>query len=151
MAAASQPNNYFPGNVDPNTFRNPTNSSSLFPNLDSSAMTAALMQREHFLNSLRQQQEQIERERAAINSLTKAPKPPPPKTEQPIEDTPKVAASPGSHSSTSSSSSSSKKLKHVKREEGKSPSPNAPPPPPPTNENSEATMKEESSVEPTAT
>lgn len=166
FAAASQPNNYFPGNMDPNAFRN-NGSSSLFPNLDSSAMTAALMQREHFLNSLRQQQEHIERERAAVNSLNKTskslpppPPPPPPssttttiinppKIEQtslkhPTEETPKVATSPGSHSSTSSSSSSSKKFKHVKRE-NKSPSPSVPS----TNENTEVTIKEESNVEST--
>jgi hypothetical protein len=154
MAAASQPNNYFPGNLDPNTFRH-NGSSSLFPNLDSSAMTAALMQREHFLNSLRQQQEQIERERAAIHLLNKTSKPSiplsTPKTEQPspkhpTEETPrispKVAVSPGSHSSTSSSSSSSKKFKHVKRET-KSPSPIVPP----MNENAEVILKEESNVE----
>ena len=159
MAAASQPNNYFPGNIDPNTFRN-NGSSSLFPNLDSSAMTAALMQREHFLNSLRQQQEQIERERAALNSLNKTSKPVPltatPKVEQsspkqqqqPVEEppriSPKVATSPGSHSSTSSNSSSSKKCKHVKREV-KSPSPIVSP----TNENSEVKIKEDLNVEPT--
>ena len=153
----SQQNNYFPGNIDPNTFRN-NGSSSLFPNLDSSAMTAALMQREHFLNSIRQQQEQIERERAALHSLHKTSKPVPltavPKTEQsspkqvveepPPRISPKVATSPGSHSSNSSTSSSSKKCKHVKRET-KSPSPTVSP----TNENSEVTTKEESNIETT--
>jgi hypothetical protein len=126
----------------------------MFPNLDSSAMTAVLMQREHFLNSLRQQQEQIERERAAIASINKISKSTtinPPKIEQTspktsIEETPrispKVSTSPGSHSSTSSSSSSSKKIKHVKREK-KSPSPSVPS----TNENTEITLKEEPNVE----
>jgi hypothetical protein len=153
FAGVSQPNNYFPVNLDPTTFRN-NGSSSLFPNLDSSAMTAALMQREHFLNSLRQQQEQIERERAAIASINKISKSTtinPPKIEQTspktsIEETPrispKVSTSPGSHSSTSSSSSSSKKIKHVKREK-KSPSPSVPS----TNENTEITLKEEPNVE----
>ena len=150
FAGVSQANNFFPGNVDPSTFRNHTNSSStLFPTLDPSAMTTALMQREHFLNSLRQQQELIEHERATHNSLTKsASKPSIMKSEQispktSIEETPrispKVTASPGSHSSTSSSSSSSKKIKHVKREHP-SPSPSNPS----TNENLDIKPKEES-------
>jgi hypothetical protein len=153
FAAASQPNNFFPGNLDGTTFRH-NGSSSLFPNLDSSSqMTAALMQREHFLNSLRQQQEQIERERAAIASINKSSKSiptihPPVKTEQtspkvsieePPRISPKVITSPGSHSSTSSSSSSSKKVKHVKREKELS-SPN---------ENTEITLKEELNIEST--
>jgi hypothetical protein len=155
FANASQPNNYFPVNIDPTIFRN-NGSSSLFPNLDSSSMTAVLMQREHFLNSLRQQQEQIERERVAVASINKISKPPttttninPLKLEQTspkilIEEPPKVATSPGSHSSTSSSSSSSKKVKHVKREKESSPSPSIPS----TNENIELTsVKEESNIE----
>jgi hypothetical protein len=159
--SASQGNNFFPGHMDPTTFR-PNSSSSLFPNLDSSSMTAALMQREHFLNSLRQHQEQImERERAAVASLNKTsrllPPPPPlpiptvtkteqtsPKTnhEEPPRISPKVATSPGSHSSTSSSSSSSKKVKHVKRENESSP-----PTVPLNTENTETIVKEESNVE----
>lgn len=158
FAAASQPNNYFPGNLDPSTFRN-NGSSNLFPNLDSSAMTNALMQREHFLNSFRQQQEHIERERtAAIISANKTSKSitsiNPPKTERTspknsIEEPPrintKVATSPGSHSSASSSSSSSKKFKHVKREKQSS-SPSIPS----TNENTElASVKEELTIQST--
>lgn len=138
FAAASQQNNYFPINMDPTTFRN-NGSSSLFPNLDSSAMTAALMQREHFLNSLRLSQQQqneqiIERERAAIASINKTSKPTnnvtkmeqtsPKSNEETPRISPKIAISPGSHSSTSSSSTSSKKAKHVKREK-QSPSPSS--------------------------
>lgn len=164
FAGVPQANNYFPGNIDPAAFRN-NGSSSLFHNLDSSAMTAALMQREHFLNSLRQQHEHLEHERAALTALSKVSKPPPPppppssssatvnlpKTERispknSTEDapriSPKVSTSPGSHSSTSSSSS--KKVKHVKREH-QSPSPSAPP----TNESTEIKLKEESNVEAT--
>ncbi len=151
FAAASQPNNFFPGNLDPSTFRN-NGSSSLFQNLDSSSMTTALMQREHFLNSLRQQQEQIERERAAIASINKSSKSittqnhlkteqtsPKVSIEEPPRISPKVVTSPGSHSSTSSSSSSSKKVKHVKREKELS-SPN---------ENTEIKLKEELNIEST--
>ncbi|UJR34194.1 hypothetical protein I4U23_021600 [Adineta vaga] len=121
-------NNFFPGNLDSPAFRT-NGSSNLFPNLDSSAMTAALMQREHFLNSIRQQQEQInERERAATSSLNKSskissvkPERTSPKTasDESSRISPKVSTSPGSHSSTSSSSRSSKKLKR----ENDSPSP----------------------------
>lgn len=148
FAGVSQANNFFPGNVDPSTFRNHTNSSSstLFPTLDPSAMTTALMQREHFLNSLRQQQELIEHERSLTKSISKSfltkseqisPKN---SNEETPRISPKVTTSPGSHSSTSSSSSSSKKIKHVKREH----------PSPSTNENLDIKPKEESNVESTA-
>ncbi|CAF0973654.1 unnamed protein product [Adineta steineri] len=151
-ATNPQSNNYFPNNFDPSQFRNNNNNSSnIFPNLDSSAMTAALMQREHFLNSLRQQQEQImERERAAaISSLNKISKQP--KIEQlspkiNTEETPKVATSPGSHSSTSSSSlSSTSSSKKIKREKDSSSSS------PPTIENSKIKLKEELPNESTST
>jgi hypothetical protein len=162
FAAASQPNNYFPTNMDPGTFRN-NGSSSLFPNLDSSAMTAALMQREHFMNSLRlsqqQQNEQIlERERAAVasinrssklaNNVIKSEQTSPKTNEETTKISPKAATSPGSHSSTSSSSSSSssKKAKHVKREEQSDLSTV-----PLTTENTETILKEEVNVESTPT
>ncbi|CAF1392085.1 unnamed protein product [Rotaria sp. Silwood1] len=149
-AASSQPNNYFPGNIDPTTYRNNNGSSNIFPNVDSSAMTAALMQREHFLNSLRQQQEQIlERERvAAVISLNKLSKLSSTKIEQSSPKinhdeipriSPKLGTSPGSHSSTSSSSESSKKIKHVKREK-QSPSPTTIPS---TTMNTEIILKDE--------
>lgn len=151
FAGVSQANNFFPGNVDPSTFRNHNNSSSStpFPTLDPSAMTTALMQREHFLNSLRQQQELIEHERATHNSSTKSSSKslttkseqisPKISTEETPRISPKVSTSPGSHSSTSSSSSSSKKLKHVKREHSS----------PSTNENLDMKPKEESNHEST--
>ncbi|CAF3356111.1 unnamed protein product [Rotaria socialis] len=155
FAVAPQPNNYFPGNIDPTTFRN-NGSSNIFSNVDSSAMTAALMQREHFLNSLRQQQEQtIERERAAVASINKVSKSltsnglkteqtsPKTNSEETSGISPKLGTSPGSQSTISSSSESSKKLKHVKREK-ESPSlivPSA------TTANTETILKEESNVE----
>ena len=89
--SANVPSNFLPPN--------------LFAHLDaSSAMSAAMMQRDHFLNSLRtSHQEQV------LSALS---------TKKSSEDSsrispPKVATSPGSHSSTSSSSS--KKSSHVKR------------------------------------
>lgn len=159
IAATSQPNNYFPGNIDLASFRN-NGSLSLFPNIDSSAMTAAFMQREHFLNSLRQQQEQIiERERAAVASISKTSKSlinnvtkteqmsPKTNPEEIPRKSPKVGTSPGSHSTTSSSSESSKKIKHVKRDK-ESPSPTAPSTAMANNEN---VLKEESKIESTPT
>ena len=88
------------GNV-PGNFLPP----NLFAHMDaSSAMSAALMQREHFLNSLRtSHQEQV------LSSLSTKKS-----SEESSRISPKVATSPGSHSSTSSSSSS-KKSSHVKR------------------------------------
>ncbi|CAF0843050.1 unnamed protein product [Adineta ricciae] len=136
-AANSSSNNFFPPNLDSPTFR-PNGSPNLFPNLDSSAMTAALMQREHFLNSIRQQHEQINgRERAALASMSKTLKSSS-KSEQITTDetpriSPKVSTSPGSHSSTSSSSRSSKKVKREKDS-----------PSPPT-ENIETKLKESTS------
>jgi hypothetical protein len=109
FASASQANQFFPTNIDPTLFRN-NKSSNLFPNLDSSAMTAALIQREHFLNSIRlsqqQQHEQIigrESRTTGNNNATQIHK---------ASKTNK-AISPTSISSTSSS----KKIKHIKREE----------------------------------
>ncbi|CAF4557506.1 unnamed protein product, partial [Rotaria magnacalcarata] len=79
-------------------------------------------QREHFLNSLRQQQEQtIERERAAVASINKVSKSltsnglkteqtsPKTNSEETPGISPKLGTSPGSQSTTSSSSESSKK------------------------------------------
>ena len=134
-AYASLTNNFFPSNID-------AAAAAMYrPNVDSSAMTAALMQREHFLQSLRQQQEFIERERAAVASMTKSSS----KVNQhKIEQitSPKPAVSPSS-TSNSSSSSSSKKVKHVKREHDSS-SPSATVPS--TKENIEITPKEEPST-----
>ncbi|CAF1485485.1 unnamed protein product [Adineta ricciae] len=137
-ASNSSPNNFFPSNLDSSTFR-PNGSPNLFPNLDSSVMTAALMQREHFLNSIRQQHEQINgRERAAPASMSKTSKPSS-KPEQITTDetprvSPKVSTSPGSHSSTSSSSRSSKKVKREKDS------------PSPSTENIETKLKESAST-----
>ena len=150
----SQPNNFFPGNIDPTAIRN-NSPSNLFPIVDSSTMAAALMQREHFLNTLRQQQEQIiGRDRAAVTSAAKSSKSstinmlkteqksPKMNAEEISRISPKPRTSPGSHSSTSSSSESSKKIKHSKHEQEASSLPI------PTNSgNTEVILKEKSNVE----
>lgn len=158
IANASQTNNFYPANIDPTTIYRPNGTSNVFTNVDSSAMTAALMQREHFLNSLRQQQEFIERERAAVASMNKNISKSSISNQQKIEQitspknsiddsikpSPKPAISPSSHSSTSNSSSSSKKVKHVEREQDSlSPSATVPS----TKENFEITPKEESNIQ----
>jgi hypothetical protein len=148
FSSASQTTNYFPNTCDPTIFLN-QNSSTLFPNLDSSAMTAALMQREYFINSLRLSQQQqhekmIERERPTVvnnnvgqmntTSKTKMERISSINNEEMAKTNPKDAASPLSNSSTSSSS---KKSKYIER--GKE-SPSSPS----STQNPDLTSKEES-------
>lgn len=152
-------NNFLLQNFDPTTFRS-NGSSNIYPNLDSSsAMAAALIQREHFLNSLRlsQQEQNFERERAAVLAANKTSKvngikieqTSPKVSEESVRISPKVITSPGSHSSASSSSQSSlsKKSPHVKRvKQSSSPSSATL-----SNENQEITLKQESIVDSTPT
>jgi len=117
FASASHGKNFFPTNIDPMIFRN-TNSPSLFTNFDPSGMTAALIQREYFLNSLRLSQQQQQHEHGTIvdnnNKTLKT------KFEQisPTnkEETKRIRLEHATSPTSNSSISSSIKSKHVKRE-----------------------------------